>query len=54
MIALARHYRDGLGVARDQTVAKEWLRKCLISYEKKSGLHREAAALLKEMEADLL
>ena len=54
MVALARHYRDGVGVARDPVEAKEWLRKCIQLGGPQSQFCCEAKLLLNEMETDLL
>lgn len=54
MVALARHYRDGIGTTRDTQAAKEWLQKAIQTCIPKSEFCREAAKLLKEMDIALL
>jgi uncharacterized protein len=54
MVALARHYRDGIGTTPNPQTAKHWLQKALLLCNPKSEFYREAAKLLKEMDGDLL
>lgn len=54
MIALARHYRDGIGTSRDLQTAKHWLQKTLLFCKPESSFCKEAAKLLKEVEDSLL
>lgn len=53
-VALAKHYRDGIGTTRDTEAAREWLHTAMQSCNPKSEFHREAAKLLKDMEEALL
>lgn len=54
MLALARHCRDGDGTPRAPDEAKEWLRRVLEVTRANSPFNREAAALLEQIEGDLL
>ena len=54
MMALARHYRDGIGVERAPKIAQEWVRRLLEIAPEKSAARSEAVRLLAEMQADLL
>lgn len=53
-LALARHYRDGIGTTRDTHAAKDCLQKIIQASSPKSAFYREASHLLKEMEVSFL
>ena len=53
MLALARHYRDGVGVPRDLVMAQEWLQRLLAVVPETGAFHKEAARLHREMQDDL-
>ena len=54
MLALADHYRNGSGVARDLKAAMKWVHRLLSILPERSTRHREASNLLKEMQGGLL
>lgn len=54
MLALARLYRDGIGVSRGRLLARMCLQRVLIAASKSSTVHKKAAKMLKEMEGELL
>jgi len=51
MLALARHCAEGDGIERDLSAASEWLHKVMQLAREKSKEHREAAKMLKRLEA---
>lgn len=54
MLALARHYRDGVGVPRDPVLARDWLQRLLAVVPETGAFYKEAAQLHQEMQDDLL
>lgn len=54
MLALARCYRDGLGVPADKNESKTWIQRLIESTPDTNEFHREGLNLREEMEIGLL
>lgn len=54
MLELARHYRDGVGVSADKTIAQQWIEKLLETAREGSEFYRGGMKLKEEMSSDLL
>ena len=52
MLALARHYRDGIGTLRSPEIAKTWLQRLLRAAPEKSPFRKEATTLLQQIQGD--
>jgi TPR repeat protein len=54
MLALARHYRDGIGVPQDLAIAKNWLRRVIQNAPENSLESKDAVKMLRQMQEGLL
>lgn len=53
MLALARHYRDGISVPQDTSLARQWAKRALGAAKTSSYVQKQASELLREMSREL-
>jgi TPR repeat protein len=53
MLALARHYRDGVSVPQDTNLARQWAKRALGGAKASSYVQKQATELLREMSREL-
>jgi hypothetical protein len=54
LVAIARHYRDGVGVPRNKDIARIWLEMLFSMTVESNEFHRQGRTLLAEIESSLL
>ena len=53
MLALARHYRDGVSIPQDTDLARQWAKRALGAAKASSYVQKQASELLSEMGREL-
>jgi len=53
MLALARHYRDGVSIPQDTGLARQWANRALGAAKPSSYVQKQASELLREMSREL-